>query len=327
MNIDWLKSFAEQWCAGDAQGRAPHAVLLAGPPGTGKRAAAAWLVRRKLALSDAPVPTFPFERPAHADLRWLEPPEDRTAILIEQVRALVEDLGLTSFKGHGKAAVIEPANRMTISAANGLLKTLEEPPGDALLVLVADRTDRLPATIVSRCQRVELPVPAERDALEWLGRMRPGFNWSEALRESGGGPLAAIAAAEQLETTRALARDFSAVAAGDASPVDIAQAWARLETGQVLDWLARTVQALIRAACGRPEPGSAAGIDQSVLQRMDLPNLFCYLDTINRLRSQSSGSFNVQLALEGLLIDWATGLTELGGGTGRDTLFMGQAGA
>ncbi|NIQ44609.1 MAG: DNA polymerase III subunit delta', partial [Pseudomonas stutzeri] len=69
------------------------------------------------------------------------------------------NLQLTSYEGRGKVAVIEPANTMTTSAANSLLKTLEEPPGDTLLILVADRIGRLPPTVFSRCQRIDFAPP------------------------------------------------------------------------------------------------------------------------------------------------------------------------
>ena len=56
------------------------------------------------------------------------------------------------------------------------------------------------------------------------------------------------------------------------------------------------------------ERARGLAIEDSVLRRMDRRNLFCYLDIINRLRGQAGGSYNVQLTLEGLLIDWADGL-------------------
>ena len=72
--------------------------------------------------------------------------------------------------------------------------------------------------------------------------------------------------------------------------------------------LARQVQeAIERLATGR-QGAAAAVIDETVLRRMDRQNLFCYLDIINRLRGQPGGSYNVQLTLETLLIEWAEGL-------------------
>jgi len=313
MDITWQSEFARAWLDRAHHGRIPHAVLLAGPRGVGKRAAAAWMAGMQLGIGDrSDLPQYPFERPEHADLYWLEPPEDKQGILIEQVRELVTNLQLTSYEGRGKVAVIEPANTMTNSAANSLLKTLEEPPGDALLILVADRTGRLPATVFSRCQRIDFAPPAESAGLAWLDRLQPGARWAEALRVAGNAPLAALDALDHLDTLATMSRELAAVGAGKLSPIEVAARWSKLEPVFVLDWLARQLRQGILALAGGRDRAPGLTIDESVLKRMDRPNLFCYLDRINRLRGQPKGSYNVQLTLESLLIDWAEGLAEAG---------------
>ena len=102
-----------------------------------------------------------------------------------------------------------------------------------------------------------------------------------------------------------MARALQQISAGTVSPLDVAARWAKLEPEYVLNWLARKVQAAIVAGAGE------GAIGTSVRKRIDRRNLFCYLDTINRLRGQAQGSFNVQLTLEGLLIDWAEGLADV----------------
>jgi len=311
MEISWHSEFARSWHDRVRHNRVPHAVLLAGPVGVGKRSAAAWIARQSLEIDPvSDLPMHPPARPEHADLRWLTPPEDKQAIGIEQIRELVSDLSLTSYEGKGKVAVIEPADAMTVNAANSLLKTLEEPAGSTLLVLIADRVGRLPATIFSRCQRIEFAPPNEAEALAWLNRLQPGAAWADALRIAGGAPVAAIGALASLETNATMAKDFDALGQGVASPVEVAARWAKLEPAFVLDWLARQVKlAAIAISAGRDKAAGVA-INDSVLLRMDTRNLFCYLDIINRLRGQPGGSYNVQLTLEGLLIDWADGLKD-----------------
>ena len=310
MEISWLSSFVDSWQERIRHGRIPHAVLLAGPVGVGKRAAAQWMAATSLAIESTALPSHGQEIPEHADLRWITPPEDKQSIGIEQIRELVADLGLTSYEGGRKVAIIEPANAMTVNAANSLLKTLEEPPGDTLLVLVADRTGTLPATIFSRCQRIDLLPPPEAEALSWLDKLQPGAAWLDALRAAGGAPLAAIQTLESLETSATMARDLNALGRGSGSAVEVAVRWAKMPPGFVLNLLAQQVKlGLIACSAGREKaPGLA--IDESVLRRMDRRNLFCYLDIINRLRGQPAGSYNVLLTLEGLLIDWAEGLQD-----------------
>ena len=312
MELTWLENFAEGWQERIRHGRIPHAVLLAGPPGVGKRAAARWIAGCYLGACEAPLPEDPQAIPEHADLHWLTIPEDKQSIGIEQIRDLVHELSLTSYEGGGKVAVVEPANAMTVNAANSLLKTLEEPPGDAILLLVADRVGRLPATIFSRCQRVDFAPPAESESLAWLDRVQPGAAWVDALRVAGGAPLAATAALEDLETSAGMARDLNALGRGTGSPVEVAGRWVKIGPAFVLNWLAQQIKlAVVANSAGRNHAAGLA-IEDSVLRRMDRRNLFCYLDIINRLRGQPEGSWNVQLTFEALLIDWASGLGECG---------------
>jgi len=309
MDIPWLNQFTASWRASESHGRTPHALMLLGAQGTGKRCAAAWLARRRLGMS-APEsePQYPLTMPAHADLRWLAPPEDKQSIGIEQIRGLVADLSLTSYAGGGKVAVIDPANAMTANAANSLLKTLEEPPGDALLILIADRVARLPATIFSRCQRASVPLPTEADSLAWLDRLQSSTRWPAALRAAGNAPLSAVQSLERTEDTEAMARDFAALPERNATPLEVAGRWAKHEPEFVLNWLCGQVQLCILRVFGGLAAPPGGGVSDSVLQRIDRRNLFCYLDVINKLRGQPAGSFNVQLTLDSLLIDWAGGL-------------------
>ena len=130
------------------------------------------------------------------------------------------------------------------------------------------------------------------------------------MKLAGNAPLAAIKAIDELDTHSSMSRDFAAVGRGQASPLEVAARWSKLEPPFVLDWLARQIQyAILRASVGPQTPATQA-IDDSVLGRMDSRNLFCYLDIINRLRGQPRGSYNVQLTFESLLIDWAEGLVQ-----------------
>ena len=309
MDITWLNSLTETSSAGGQQRRRAHAVMLIGAPGSGKRAAAVWLARQHLNLQkEGVVPQYPVEIPEHADLRWVSTLEDKHQIGIDQIRALVANLALTSYTGDGKVAVIEPADAMTHSAANSLLKTLEEPSGNALIILVVDRMGRLPATIYSRCQQIKVATPSEEEGLRWLQQLKPGVQWARPLQSAGYAPLAAIGAAEQSEVSGAMETEFASLLHGQAAPLEVAAKWSKADPEFVLAWIGRQVEDAIKRLAGCPLRREMAPIRESVLTRIDRRNLFCYLDIINRLRGQPTGSYNVQLTLESLLIDWASGL-------------------
>jgi len=117
-----------------------------------------------------------------------------------------------------------------------------------------------------------------------------------------------LVACEWQDETDAMARDFAAIADGGKKPLHVAAGWAKHEPEFVLSWMGRQIMScILRVTAGAPR-GVSTVISDSVLRRVDRRNLFCYLDIINRLRSQPVGSFNVQLTLECLLIDWAGGL-------------------
>ena len=310
MDIIWLHQMASEWRQRHDSGRTPHAVLLLGPVGCGKRSMATWMAGLRLGLPElSPVPQYPLEVPQHADMRWICPPEDKTTIGVEQIRVLIGELNLTSYEGVAKVAVIESAHAMTASAANSLLKTLEEPAGTTLLVLIADRVGNLPATIFSRCQRINFNRPSTADSLQWLDQLKPLTAWPKALAAGAGAPLAAINALERLDDTDAMARDLAEVAEQRSAPLEIAARWTKYDPRFVLDWLCIQIQGCIYSVSGGATDAHSLQLSDSVLYHIDRRNLFCYLDIINRLRAQATGSFNVQLTLESLLIDWSEGLS------------------
>ena len=102
MDIPWLNKFSANWRTSVTRGRAPHALMLLGAAGTGKRCAAAWLARCRLGISELKsAPQYPLTVPEHADLRWLTSPEDKNTIGIEQIRELVAALRDARFPRSG----------------------------------------------------------------------------------------------------------------------------------------------------------------------------------------------------------------------------------
>ena len=151
--------------------RLHHAYLFVGPEGAGKRAVATALAAAVQCPEAAGDPCG--ECPScrciddrnHPDVHWLEPRKGKRDITIEQVRELQRELALHRFSGKKKIALIDPLTLLNLHAQNALLKTLEEPPGDSLLLLIADSTGGVLPTVLSRCLRLRFsPLTVEQAA-------------------------------------------------------------------------------------------------------------------------------------------------------------------
>jgi len=137
-------------------GKTSHSYLFEGPAGCGRKTTARALVQaifcteREDDACGACVSCRKVAAGSHADIHYIEP--DGQFIKIEQVRELQRDLALRPYEAPRKACIIESAERFNPAAGNSLLKTLEEPPGNAIIILLAENADMLLPTIRSRCQ-------------------------------------------------------------------------------------------------------------------------------------------------------------------------------
>ena len=151
-----------------AHDRPPHALLFVGPSHVGKTHMAHALMRSLLQTDLA------FE--ACADVSILKRDHDektgkhKSQISVTQVRLLVERLNLSSMNGKWKIAFIEEAHLFSVGAANALLKTLEEPKGQTLLILRAPSVESVLPTIASRCQFIRLSVVSREEIASALGK-------------------------------------------------------------------------------------------------------------------------------------------------------------
>lgn len=157
-------------------GRTAHAYLFTGPEGIGKRTAALALAQAlNCQQGDAMengcgvcLSCRKVARGLHPDVQVIGP--EGAALKIEQVRALEADAVLGPYEGRRKVFILDSAEKLTEQAANALLKTLEEPPGWTVLVLLTTTPSALPLTIVSRCQTVILSALPDQTMQAYLVR-------------------------------------------------------------------------------------------------------------------------------------------------------------
>ena len=157
-----------------ANNQLPHAILITSVSGVGLASVASSLCATLLCERDNDLPCGEcsscsrVSAGTHGDYRWVEIAEGKASIGVDQIREAGDFVTKTAGYGSQKILVISDAEKMTTGASNALLKTLEEPQGNSLLVLLSQRTWLLPATIRSRCQTWRLPALKAASSIDHL---------------------------------------------------------------------------------------------------------------------------------------------------------------
>lgn len=310
-----------------------HATLVVGPALIGKRLLAEHLARRVLCLAPRaggeacgackscalfasraqydPLETrpdgslsHPWGHSAHPDFllvgyEWKlkpSPPKMRAELVIEQIRALSEKLTLTPQLGGAQVVIVDPADAINWSAFNALLKTLEEPQSGRYLWLLSSNPARLPATIRSRCQRLEMRLPPREEALQWLiARGHRGELAREALDAARGHPgLAdAWASGDGMALRRAVAQDLRDLQRGQVAPAEIAQRW--VADGRAEERLRHAAELALQ---------EAAGLTANLTDGARTRTLAARFDVANRTRDLLRSTVRADLAVTEALLGW-----------------------
>ncbi len=306
--LPWLQDDLNQLARDMMADRMPHALVVSGEQGIGVRKWALDLTALRLCFETGTGSSPPRSAcgeckscqlllsGAHPDVRILRPDGASQMIKIDQVRGLVDFLMQTPQISNWKLAVFEQAHRMNNSAANALLKVLEEPPGNSLLILATERPQILLPTVRSRCAQRRLPSPTEAQSKEYLESLEVSADQvAEALAELGCRPLQ-IAAWLEDGTLAAWQLCMQQVEQLGSARIDAIEAADRLkeqELSQVIDWLIAHLSARIRNQAGNKGEQPA--------------NFRLYDLLLAGKRSLDSGSNpNTQLSLEAIFLEWVS---------------------
>ena len=197
----WQQAQWQSFCQMMSAERLPHGLLLTGPEGVGKSRFALAMAHRLLCLNPSQEQACGAckgcqlnRAGSHPDLYLAEPEAEGKIIRVDQIRAVVEVVAKTSQLGGYRVVVLCPAEAMNVNAANALLKSLEEPGAETVLILVSHQSSGVLPTIRSRCQVLSFCLPPREQACDWLARFTEDRRRSEhVLNVANGAPIRALA--------------------------------------------------------------------------------------------------------------------------------------
>lgn len=317
----------------ESRARLPHALLLRGRRGIGKDQFAQSLAKSLLCYEVAAsgqscgqcASCSWFALNSHPDFRLITPEEESAPeegaiakpskksrqISVAQIRELDSFLELSSHHDGGRRiVVISPAEALNMASANALLKILEEPPQGLIFILVSHQPYRLLPTIMSRCHKIDMPVPTESEAMEWL-RLQGIPDAAERLHYVGGAPLLAFEADENIYVQQELAirlmsqggklDAFSAapliLANGMEAAINAIQKW-------IYDLFSCRLGGEIRYH------SNAVTALQGLSKSVDLGMLLEYQRTLDSSRKSANHPLNNEVQLESLLLLYSNLFTQ-----------------
>lgn len=228
-------------------------------------------------------------------------------IKIDQVRALADFMNISTHRQGMRVILLYPAEALNTAAANALLKTLEEPPPATMFLLVSNSIDRLLPTILSRCRKFALPMPAPEQALAWLKQQ--GVEDADVwLAEQGGAPLAAYALAQS--EVRDVMDDFLRTLAhpGVETALKTADRMQKVPLNDLVAWLQRWLYDMFSLKLAeriRYYPRYQKEIG-TLAARVEMNDLLRVLKAVKERRAVAGHPLSAKLFIEDMLLDYTS---------------------
>ena len=224
-------------------------------------------------------------------------------ISIDQIRLLIDRIVTHPHISAIRVALILPADAMNISAANALLKLLEEPPSGTVFVLVTADPDRLPATIRSRCMGHAMATPEQQTAMNWLEQELTRESSLIALKLASGGPVDAKILADEglLEIHKNYLEGLTGLLSGRVPALELESQLSKMDFDRILIWLQQFVIDLVKWRQTESKPDWINGFEECFLDA-SIERLYRLYDRISHYRRISRDPLNQQLVIEDLLL-------------------------
>lgn len=300
-------------------GKTAHSYLFEGVPGCGRKKTALALIQALFctALPDDACGVCPscrkIEGGNHPDIHLLAPLPDKRDISVDQLREMQRELSLRPYEAPRKACIIDPAERLNVSSANSLLKTLEEPPGNALIILLTENAGMLLSTVRSRCQLIRFAPLSPEHVLTLLERSGMAPETAALVAPMSGGSLQkaleldneSLAARREAVLSRVSQMNIHKIA----TVFDAAEELSgnRDATLELLDMLLSFFRDAVHLGAGSGDivNRSVSSAIETIATRRSLPRNLELLERIYETRRAVQRNANPKLSLDQLFMNMA----------------------
>lgn len=314
----WQQTQWQYLLQANQQKHLAHALLFSGVADCGKKDFAVKIAQALLCQNKNDQYTIPcgqckscyvFQAKSHPDYKNIGLEDAKKDIAIAQIRELSRFLELSCSYGKMTIGIINDADRMSNEAANGLLKTLEEPPKDSLIILVSSNPARLTATTRSRCQNISFPPPNQNTALAWLKAQNLQHSAEHLLSIGMGRPLLAQQFDDEslLKQRSQCFKDIVIVLQKRKNIFDISPQWKKLDFQMLLDWQITWIQQCIiihSSSSHSKQWDDTAPQFKQLTTQLDSQKLWQLYDGFLKLIPKANHSINQQLFVEKMLLIW-----------------------
>ena len=317
--LPWQQQNWEHLCSYIAQKRIPQALLITGNKGLGKQQLANQFAYSLLCEKTQANglccghcgSCLLLNAQTHPDFIQINPEEPGKAITIGQMRSLITKLTLKPQFEAYRVVVVNPADKMNNAAVNAFLKCLEEPTERTIIILITDRPAKLPATIVSRCQKLPVTTPDKESILAWLKQQHIQDNLDALLGLAQGAPLLAqdYAGNDSLAQRNECFKAWMAIASQQNHPVIVAENWQKLPESSLIFWITSWVIDLIKCTYqAKAENLYNPDLNKplkELAQQLELKGLYKLYDLLLLCRQRLDTQINKHMMFEEILIQWS----------------------
>lgn len=309
----WQQAPAQRLIEYTQQNRLPHALLLHGTKGLGKLEFATAFAKFLLCTcnEDRKCQSCSlFEAGNHPDYLCIQPEESAKFIKIDQIRLLKSFLAQTKHISMNRVIIIEPCDLLNLAGANALLKCLEEPTPNTMIMLITANTNSLPATLISRCQRLNFPCVDIASNQQQLSQFDHTKNFAYALQLASGAPLLARQMLQdgKLEQFEQFAQSLLDLLSGHIDPLSVYRTCEKMNTIDLLQWQLLILQDILYRFYGAVEESVCEShyLDKlyAHLAHIDIRKCYPLMDKLVESLRNVYLSLNQQMVIESLLFNW-----------------------